>query len=104
MDETTPDSGTYSQRDAELEVMRNRLLEIGTGDIQPCCMTTIKCHVLHNPMMVCSGCKQIIKCFKDQGAFYNYVTFCKSRRRPIQLGVVEEYFTCAFRSYDISSR
>ena len=51
-------------------------------------------------MMVCTGCKQIIKCFRDDKSYRNYVTFCNGRRRAIQTGYVDTYFTVVFKSYD----
>jgi len=50
-------------------------------------------------MMVCSECKQIIKCFDEEAAFKNYITFCRSRRRPVLKGLVEGRHTVVFKSY-----
>ncbi len=77
---------------------------VSAGGISPCCVHTIRCHVRHNPMMVCSECKHIIKCFTDERAFQNYLIFCRSRRRPILIGKVDGYWTCTFRSYDTFGR
>ena len=74
------------------------------GDLSDCCVATIRPHVKFNPMMVCADCKNIIKCFKEERAYQNYLTFCKSRKRPVVTGVVDEYHTVAFRSYDTYSR
>lgn len=70
------------------------------GDIAACCVGTIREHVQFNPMMVCIDCKHIIKCFKDRRSFQNYLTFCKSRRRPVVTGFIEGQYTVAFKSYD----
>lgn len=70
------------------------------GGLQNCCVETIRKHALYNPMMVCADCKQIIKCFLDERSFRNYLTFCNSRRRTIQKGMVQGYHTIVFRSYD----
>jgi hypothetical protein len=75
-----------------------------TGQLNDCCVDTIRNHVEHNPMMVCSKCKFIIKCFTDERAYNNYLVFCRSRRRPIVIGVIDGYHTCAFRSYDTFNR
>lgn len=72
------------------------------GDISACCVSTIRQHVQFNPMMVCIDCKHIIKCFKDARSFKNYLTFCKSRRRPVVTGFIEGQYTVAFRSYDMT--
>jgi len=72
--------------------------------IPNCCVSTIRIHVRFNPMMVCAECKNIIKCFTDERAFRNYLTFCNSRRRPVLTGRVDEYWTVAFRSYDTYNR
>ncbi len=74
------------------------------GEIPGCCVATIRQHVRFNPMMVCSECKNIIKCFSDERAFQNYLTFCRSRRRTVLTGRVEDLHTVAFRSYDTYGR
>jgi hypothetical protein len=73
-------------------------------EIAACCIATIHEHVSCNPMMVCPECKNIIKCFKDERAYDNYLKFCRSRRRPIVTAQVGEYWTVAFRSYDTYNR
>lgn len=75
-----------------------------SSDLSPCCESTIRQHVKFNPMMVCAECKNIIKCFSEERAYQNYLTFCKSRKRPVVTGMVEEYYTVAFRSYDTYTR
>ena len=70
------------------------------AELLACCCETIKVHVLYNPMMVCTTCKQIIKCFADHRAFKNYITFCNTRRRKVSIGKVDEYYTVVFQSYD----
>lgn len=75
-----------------------------SSSLPSCCVETIRHLVRDNPMMVCSHCKFIIKCFTDERAYQNYLIFCRSRRRPVVTGVVDGYFTCAFRSYDTFSR
>ncbi|MCX6109397.1 MAG: hypothetical protein NTZ90_07320 [Proteobacteria bacterium] len=72
--------------------------------IPSCCIATIFEHVRFNPMMVCSSCKNIIKCFTEERAFQNYLTFCRSRRRTVLTGQVQHYWTIAFRSYDTFNR
>jgi hypothetical protein len=72
--------------------------------IPACCTVTIRQHVQYNPMMVCSACKNIIKCFVDERAYENYLKFCRSRRRPVLTGHVDHYMTIAFRSYDTYNR
>ena len=68
--------------------------------VKPCCVTTINVHARFNPMMVCSECKHIIKCFKDEPAYDKYLIFCKSRKRQVAIGRVGEYHTIIFKSYD----
>jgi len=51
-----------------------------TTELATCCTDTIRQHVKHNPMMVCAACKNIIKCFNDERAYENYLTFCRSRK------------------------
>lgn len=68
--------------------------------VKQCCVTTINVHARFNPMMVCSECKHIIKCFKDEAAYDKYLIFCKSRKRKVAIGRVGEYHTIIFKSYD----
>jgi hypothetical protein len=68
-----------------------------------CCKQTIKMHAANNPMMVCSDCKQIIKCFDDEKAFHNYQRFCASRHRRILATSFSDRFVVVFRSYDTYS-
>ena len=68
--------------------------------VRPCCVETINVHARFNPMMVCSECKHIIKCFKDEPAYSKYLIFCKSRKRQVAIGRVNEYHTIIFKSYD----
>lgn len=72
-------------------------------ELLECCKNTIKLHAANNPMMVCSECKQIIKCFDDQKAFRNYQRFCASRHRRILATSYEERLVIVFRSYDTYS-
>ena len=68
-----------------------------------CCKKTIQMHAANNPMMVCSDCKQIIKCFDDERAYKNYQRFCASRHRRILATVFEERYIIVFKSYDTYS-
>lgn len=68
-----------------------------------CCKSTIKMHATHNAMMVCSHCKQIIKCFDDLRAFKNYQRFCASRHRRILATDYMGHHIVIFSSYDTFS-
>jgi len=68
--------------------------------VKACCVTTINVHARFNPMMVCSECKHIIKCFLDKPAYDKYLIFCKSRKRQVAIGRVGDYHTIIFKSYD----
>ncbi|MFW7380302.1 MAG: hypothetical protein ACOH5I_15935 [Oligoflexus sp.] len=72
-------------------------------ELLDCCKKTIKQHAANNPMMVCSDCKQIIKCFDDEKAFRNYQRFCASRHRRILATSFEDRLVVVFRSYDTYS-
>lgn len=65
-----------------------------------CCQTTIEDHGANNPMMVCSGCKQIIKRFTDQKAFTAYQKFCQSRHRKIFSTTFNQWHIVIFKSYE----
>lgn len=68
-----------------------------------CCKRTIDMHGENNPMMVCSECKQIIKCFEEEKAFRNYRRFCQSRHRRILSTRYSNWWVVVFRSYDTYS-
>ncbi len=68
--------------------------------IRLCCQQTIAKHAANNPMMVCQDCKHLIKCFRGEAAYRNYITFCNSRKRKIMTGTMEGYLVVVFRSYD----
>ena len=68
-----------------------------------CCQKTIDMHAANNPMMVCSDCKQIIKCFSDERAYKNYQRFCASRHRRILATSYNSSYVVVFRSYDTYS-
>lgn len=74
-----------------------------TIELLDCCKKTIQLHAANNPMMVCSDCKQIIKCFDDDKAFRNYQRFCASRHRRILATSFENRRIIVFRSYDTYS-
>lgn len=65
-----------------------------------CCQRTIEDHGANNPMMVCSGCKQIIKRFTDEKAFNAYKKFCSSRHRKIFSTYFNNWHIVVFKSYD----
>ena len=65
-----------------------------------CCTSTIASHVKYNPMMVCAGCRRLIKCFLDKDAFRNYVKFCESRGRNIELGTYDRHYVVIFKGYE----
>jgi len=69
----------------------------------PCCERTINMHAANNPMMVCGECKQIIKCFSDEGAFKNYQKFCVSRHRKIFTTTYRGNIVVVYRAYQTYS-
>ena len=73
------------------------------GQLLSCCKSTIDMHAAYNSMMVCSECKQIIKCFDDQKAFNNYQRFCASRHRKILATEHGGRYVVVFSSYDTYS-
>ena len=68
--------------------------------LEACCRETIDRHSAFNNMIVCSQCKQILKCFDDVKAFNNYLTFCISRRREIATSQYKNFYIISFKSYD----
>lgn len=67
--------------------------------LQGCCIQTVKLHAAHNPMMMCPECKQIVKCFRDEKTFRNYVKFCKSRHRKISIARHDDMQIVLYRTY-----
>jgi hypothetical protein len=67
--------------------------------ISACCFKTVKIYAVRNPMIMCQGCKHIIKCFLEPAAFQNYVTFCHSRGRHIVTDKVGPYHVVVFKAY-----
>ncbi|MBI2601992.1 MAG: hypothetical protein HYW48_02960 [Deltaproteobacteria bacterium] len=68
-------------------------------DLKPCCSKTIQTLVANNPMMSCHECKSIIKVFKEENAFNNFVKFCELRGRNIEVAEIEGYKVVIFQSY-----
>ena len=81
MDNNTSPPQVFEGRAASNEQIPD-VVEIA---LQSCCADTVKLHSTHNPMMMCPECKQIVKCFRDENTFRNYVRFCKSRHRKISI-------------------
>jgi hypothetical protein len=71
--------------------------------LNDCCKRTIDMHAANNAMMVCSDCKQIIKCFDNERSFRNYQVFCASRHRRILATHYSQRRIVIFRSYDTYS-
>lgn len=69
-------------------------------ELRSCCKATVDLHGENNPMMVCSDCKQIIKCFDNERAYRNYQRFCHSRHRSIVATYYSKWWVIVFRSYD----
>lgn len=68
-----------------------------------CCKRTIDMHAAYNSMMVCSGCKQIIKCFDTEKPYVNYQRFCASRHRRILATEYKDMYIIIFSSYETYS-
>lgn len=73
--------------------------ELNGENIEACCIKTIEELVINNPMMVCTECKQLIKCYRDGADFLNYIKFCESRKRPVTTGKVLNFYTIVFNTY-----
>lgn len=70
-----------------------------TETLGSCCLETIDLLSATNEMMVCAGCKQIIKTFREERAFRNYVKFCDGRQRSLQTGFYKDNWVAVYRSY-----
>lgn len=98
-DDTYAGQDSFSQDPAASGPGQEEVVAVEEG-VRPCCVETITVHARFNPMMVCSECKHIIKCFKDEDAYSKYLIFCKSRKRQVSIGRVADYHTIIFKSYD----
>jgi hypothetical protein len=87
----------------ESEISEETHIAEHPAGILNCCRVTIDMHARNNPMMVCTHCKQIIKCFEDDRAYKNYVRFCLSRHRKIVADVYNGWLIVVFKSYDTYS-
>lgn len=76
------------------------LLDYKPKNLPGCCLSTVRLHIRHNPMMVCDQCRMVIKGFLDESAFMNYLKFCHSRGRCVVTGSFENYFILSFKGYD----
>ena len=70
------------------------------SNLRDCCKDTIDTHALYNPMILCQSCKRLIKCFKEEREFRNYVVFCQSRGRRFDVGDHGEYKAVIFENYE----
>jgi hypothetical protein len=70
--------------------------------IPSCCRQTIRRHVSHNPMMVCPECKIMIKCFSNEKAYNNYVTFCRGRGRRIKSAIDVGFYFVMYNTYPMA--
>ena len=70
--------------------------------VPACCRQTIRRHVMHNPMMVCSECKIMIKCFSDEKSYNNYVTFCRGRGRRIKSAIDVGFYFVMYNTYPMA--
>jgi hypothetical protein len=97
--------GTEFFLDSSIALRYEKLNTLGTlHQVRSCCRSTILTHILHNPMMVCSDCKTMIKCFTDAKASQNYEVFCKSRNRKISAFEDSGIYFVLFNSFPETSR
>jgi hypothetical protein len=96
-------SKNQSETNGNADIVPTPAPQRSSGQVMPCCVTTIRQHAIHNPMMVCTECKQIIKCFLDEKAFRNYLKFCQSRHRKFTTGVVDDYQTIVYKPYQTTT-
>jgi len=73
--------------------------ELVYQELRSCCRDTVEKHAPHNPMIGCSGCNHLIKNFSDERAFLNYVHFCNSQNREIQIGKVKNLFIAIYQPF-----
>ena len=72
-------------------------------ELSLCCNKTIARHAAFNPMILCSGCQHIIKCFTSEKLYQQYLKFCKSRGRKVLAGFHSPYYVVIYRSFDLAA-
>ena len=77
--------------------------ELDPVELSACCKKTIARHAAFNPMILCSGCQHIIKCFTGQKLYQQYLKFCNSRGRKVLAGCHSPYYVVIYRSFDSAS-
>lgn len=68
--------------------------------INPCCLRIFESLAHINTMMVCSDCKQILKTFREEKAYRNYLKFCQGRSRVVNTGFYKDQWIVVYHSYD----
>jgi len=69
-----------------------------------CCQETIEQHAMNNPMVVCAGCRKVVKCFQDEVAFSRYVRFCMSQSRDFSTAEYHGYKIITFTNFSSQVR
>jgi hypothetical protein len=70
--------------------------------LQECCTKTIEELAKNNPMISCTSCQALIKCFTDHTAYTNYISFCLSKKRDIMTHVYNDYYIVIYKkSFDL---
>lgn len=101
--EVTPNGDSLENQSSKAKESERINASRKNDELLPCCQETIDQHAAHNAMMVCSSCKQIIKCFADERSYQNYRRFCASRHRRILATSYSGINVVVFNSYDTYS-
>ena len=72
-----------------------------TRQVSSCCLRVVDALSHINTMMVCSDCKQIIKTFREEKSYRNYLKFCQGRSRVIHTGYYKGQHLVVYHSYDV---
>lgn len=72
--------------------------------IKDCCRETMDLLSKNNPMMVCQKCKQMIKVFRSEAPFINFVRFCQSRNRTITANRYGDLWVVTYQAFNSYGR
>ena len=93
------------KNDASLAAAAAQAESLFTKDgISPCCHKTMDLLAKNNPMMVCQDCKQMIKVFRSEPPFTNFVRFCHSRHRTIIAGKYRDLWVVTYQAFNSYGR
>lgn len=68
-------------------------------DSLSCCAGAVDEHAEMNPIMVCGECRFIIKCFRQERPFKNFLHFCHSKQRKVVASKYKGFFIATYYAH-----